>query len=51
MKNEVTGFLDHSHYYRRLMENFTNIATPMFKLLVKDIDFVWDSNVKIPLRT
>jgi hypothetical protein len=39
----VRSFLGHVSYYRRFIENFTKIATPMFKLLIKDIDFVWDS--------
>jgi hypothetical protein len=42
-QKEVRIFLGHVGYYRRFIENFTKIATPMFKFLVKDIDFVWDS--------
>jgi hypothetical protein len=36
--------LGHVGYYRRFIENFTKIANPMFKLLVKDAKFCWDNN-------
>ena len=42
-QTDVRGFLGHVGYYRRFIENFTKIATPMFKLLTKDAHFVWDS--------
>jgi hypothetical protein len=42
-QKEVRSFLGHASYYRRFIENFTKIATPMFKLLIKDAHFVWDS--------
>ena len=38
-QKEVTSFLVHGGYYRRFIENFTKIATPMFKLLTKDVEF------------
>ena len=40
-QREVRSFLGHAGYYRRFIENFTNIAAPMFKLLTKDADFQW----------
>ena len=42
-QKDVRSFLGHASYYRRFIENFTKIATPMFKLLTKDAHFVWDS--------
>eukprot|EP00253_Pinus_taeda_P006780 PITA_06780 len=41
-QKEVRRFLGHAGYYQRLIENFTRIATPLFKLLTKDADFVWN---------
>ena len=38
-QKDVRSFLGHAGYYRRFVENFTKIATPMFKLLTKDVDF------------
>lgn len=43
MQKYVRSFLGHVRYYRRFIENFTKIATPMFKLLTKDTNFAWDS--------
>ena len=43
MQKDVRSFLGHAGYYRRFIENFTKIDTPMFKLLTKDTNFVWDS--------
>jgi hypothetical protein len=42
-QKDVRNFLGHAGYYRRFIENFTKIATPMFKLLTKDVKFYWDS--------
>ena len=46
-QKDVRSFLRHAGYYRRFIENFTKIATPMFKLLTKDAHFVWDSQCQI----
>ena len=40
-QKEVRSFLGHAGYYRRFIENFTKIATPMFKLLTKESEFQW----------
>jgi hypothetical protein len=40
-QKEVRIFLGHIEYYRRFIENFTNIVAPMFGLLIKDVDFLW----------
>ena len=38
---EVCSFLGHTRYYRRFIENFSKIASPLFSLLMKDAKFVW----------
>lgn len=42
LQKKVRSFLGHAGYYRRFIENFTRIATPLLKLLTKDVDFVWN---------
>jgi hypothetical protein len=44
---EVRIFLGHVVYYRIFIENFTNIVSPICKLLAKDIEFLWDSQCQI----
>lgn len=38
--NDVRIFLGNVGYYRRLIENFSKIATLMFSLLQKNVDFI-----------
>ena len=38
-QEEVRIFLGHAGYYHYFIENFTKIATLMFKLLTKDVEF------------
>ena len=40
-QKEERIFLGHADYYHHFIEIFTKIATPMFKLLMKDIEFQW----------
>jgi hypothetical protein len=40
-QKDVISFFDHYGYYRRFIEKFTKISTPMSKLLVKYINFVY----------
>lgn len=47
----MRSFLGHVGYYRIFIENFTKIATPMFKHLTNDVDFVWDSQCQIAFET
>jgi hypothetical protein len=35
-QRDVRSFLGYAGYYRRFIENFSKIALPLFKLLVKD---------------
>ena len=46
-QKNVRSFLGHVGYYRRFIENFTKIATPMFKLLTKDVNFYWDASCQV----
>ena len=39
---EIRSFLGLAGYYRRFVENFSRIATPISKLTIKDVSFVWD---------
>jgi hypothetical protein len=44
---EVCIFLGHASYYRRFIPNFTSLATPLFKLLSKEVEFKWDDECQI----
>jgi hypothetical protein len=46
-KKEVRIFLGHAGYYRRFIPNFTSLATPLFKLLSKEVEFKWDDECQI----
>jgi hypothetical protein len=39
--------LGHAGYYRIFIQNFTNLATPLFKLLAKEAKFHWDEQCQI----
>jgi hypothetical protein len=43
----VRRFLGHAGYYRRFIPNFTILATPLFKLLSKKVEFKWDDECQI----
>jgi len=43
-QRDVRSFLCFTGYYRRFTENFPKIASPLFKLLTKDCDFVCNSD-------
>ena len=43
-KKEVRSFLGHAGYYCRFIEDFTKIVAPIFKLLVKDVNFIWNDS-------
>jgi hypothetical protein len=46
-QKEVFIFLGHAGYYRRFILNFTSLATPLFKLLSKEVKFKWDDECQI----
>ena len=41
-QKEVRSFLVHAGYYRRFIEFFSKLASPLFSLLMKDVQFVWN---------
>ena len=41
-QKEVCSFLRHVGYYRRSIENFSKLASPLFMLLMKDVQFIWN---------
>lgn len=43
-QRDVRSFLGFTGYYRRFVENFTKIASRLFKLLTKDCGFNWNSD-------
>ena len=50
-QKDVRSFLGFTGYYRRFTENFTKIASPLFKLLTKDCEFKWDPNWQSAFET
>jgi hypothetical protein len=43
---EVCSFLGHAGFYRQFIKDFSKITTPLFKLLAKEVDFVFDQTCK-----
>ncbi len=41
---EVKSFLGHAGYYWHFIKDFSQIVAPLYKLLQKDAEFVWNSN-------
>ena len=41
-QKEVWSFLGNNGYYRIFIENFSKLASPLFSLLMKDVQFVWN---------
>ena len=41
-QKEVRSFLGHVVYYRRFIENFSKLASPLFTFLMKDVHFIWN---------
>ena len=50
-QRDVRSFLGFNGYYRRFIENFTKIASPLFKLLTKDCEFKWDPDCQSAFET
>ena len=48
---DVRVFLGFTRYCIRFIENFTKIASPLFKLLTKDYEFSWDPNCQEAFET
>ena len=43
-QKEVRSFLGHARYYHRFIKDFTKIVAPLFKLLTKDVNFIWEDS-------
>ena len=41
---EIRGFLGLAGYYRRFIEDFSKLATPMSKLTQKEVKFEWNDS-------
>eukprot|EP00253_Pinus_taeda_P013146 PITA_13146 len=40
-QTDVRSFLGHAGYYRRFIKDFSKIASPLFVLLMKNVEFKW----------
>ncbi len=47
----VQSFLGNSRYYRIFVENFTKVASPLFKLLTKEYEFHWNDECQATFDT
>ena len=43
---EIRSFLGLARYYRRFIEDFSRLATPMMRLIWKEVKFDWDDRCK-----
>ena len=43
-QKEVRSFLGRVGYYRRFVKDFRKIVAPLFKVLVKDVNFIWEDS-------
>eukprot|EP00253_Pinus_taeda_P008796 PITA_08796 len=50
-QKDVRIFLGFPGYYRIFIENFTKIASPLFKFLTKDCEFKWDPDCQSSFET
>eukprot|EP00253_Pinus_taeda_P036071 PITA_36071 len=50
-QKDVRSFPGFTWYYRIFIENFTKIASPLFKLLTKDCEFKWDPDCQSAFET
>jgi hypothetical protein len=50
-QKDVCNFLGHAGYYRRFIENFTKIASPLFQLLTKATEFSWNEQCQTTFET
>eukprot|EP00253_Pinus_taeda_P026735 PITA_26735 len=47
----VQSFLGLARYYRRFIKDFSKLASPLFGLLGKDVEFIWTDNYQEALDT
>lgn len=50
-QKDVRIFLGFTGYYRRFIENFTKIASPLFKLLTNNCEFNWNPHCQLAFET
>jgi len=50
-QRDVRIFLGYASYYHHFIENFIQIALPLFRLLVKDVEFCWDIDWQFSFQT
>jgi hypothetical protein len=50
-QTEVRSFLGHVGYYRRFINFFSKIASPMFVLLMKNAEFKWTNSCQEAFNT
>lgn len=43
-QKDVISFMGHASYYKRFIENFTKVVSPLFKVLAKDVVFYWNED-------
>jgi hypothetical protein len=48
---DIRSFLGHAGYYRRFIKDFSKIASPLFTLLSKDVDYCWTLNCQQDFET
>ena len=48
---ELRSFLGIASYYRRFIKNFTQISSPLIRLLEKTVDFVWNEDCERSFST
>jgi len=48
---DVRSFQGFIGYYRIFIENFTKLASPLFKLLTKDCEFNWNFDCQLAFET
>jgi hypothetical protein len=50
-QTDVRSFLGHAGYYRRFIKNFSKIASPLFVLLMKNVEFKWTNQCEEAFKT
>jgi hypothetical protein len=50
-QKDLCNYLGHAGYYRRFIENFTKLASPLFQLLTKATKFSWIDQCQTAFET
>jgi hypothetical protein len=48
---DIKKFLGHAGYYMRFIKDFSDIASPLFYMISKDIDYCWILNCQKSFET